>query len=312
VGLVAVEVTVSGLAAVSGVGVHGRDDPVPPNPAADAEPAIICGLRVLAGHDGQQLRRLGHLPGELGTLEHLHHRVRVSHQLVHQRLPRGGVVSVDGWLADLLVVVPGHGPFHLHLPWGVGSGQQPEQAPHGPPDERNGVLGLDRGQERGGVEHPGSPLGQQPRLGGHLLEPLEDPPEPLPEVAQHGGVEPLVLKRQLQGDLPADVAAYLSVVSRSLMPSSDRSRSTLASRDGGTECLPLEASYRSEKSASVNSRPPTSASFRWIEPSATKWPHTASASSRSVCDEAVPSISALREENDVGVILSEDDARRWG
>ena len=105
VALIAVEAMRSGLVPVAGLGVHGGDDPIRCGPLEDPKAPVRRLLDVLAGHRGQQRRRLGHPriqpfapQGKVGP-------AGIPDQRVHQRLTGRPIGPVTGRLARRPVVV---------------------------------------------------------------------------------------------------------------------------------------------------------------------------------------------------------------
>jgi hypothetical protein len=116
--------------AVAGLRIHGGDDPVGRGALEDPEAAIVGLLDVLAGHDGQQRRRLGQPRIQPLAPQGVVGPVAVADQPVHQLLPRGPILPVAGRLSRcLIIVIAAQQAADLDLQrWRAGA-QQPTDRP---------------------------------------------------------------------------------------------------------------------------------------------------------------------------------------
>ena len=192
-----------------GLRVDGRDDPVPGDPPGDPEHPIVAFVQVLAGHRGQQRRRLREHRPQLLAVEGGQQPAGVFGQRIHQRLPGSRVIVVTRRLArPQVIVVAGQQGAQPRLPLASDREQPADRRA----DQRHGVHRGHRVIQRSRVEHP--PPAHQPGLRAGLQRHLEDPVrarragQPGPHVHQHGMHEPRIAEVQPAGRvLPPGIKA---------------------------------------------------------------------------------------------------------
>jgi hypothetical protein len=158
-------------------------------------PSLLARLHVLTGDQGKQPNRLGLLSVQFGASHGRQDRQCVADQRADQPVAGLGVIPGAGRLAHGMVVVMGEQGER---------GRSRDEATH-PADRgdqlRHGVLGGDRVVQQGGVQRPPLPALEDPGLGHHGTDSLEDPLWPLraaqpgPPQGQHRRMEPRVGQR---------------------------------------------------------------------------------------------------------------------
>ncbi len=183
------------------VRVDGGDDPVRGDPPGDPEHPGRVPFQVLAGHAGQQRRRLRQRRARLLPVQCRRQRPGVAGQHIDQLLPGRRVVVVTRRLSrGRIVIVAGQRGPQLPGQLAVRGVQQPADRRA---DQRDRVHRGHRVIQRRGIQHP--PPAHQPGRSGGLQGHLENPVrlrgsgQPGPHIHQHRVHEPRVIEVQPPG-----------------------------------------------------------------------------------------------------------------
>ena len=161
------------------------------------------GLDVLAGHRGQQRRRVGLFVCELEARRLSEHRAGVCDQLVYEPGPLPGVRPVTRRLGPQAIVE--------HQLQARRLSDQPPTTPYLRGDHRVGVLRRHRVIQHRGVQRPPPAPRQRPAGPRQIPHRVKDPlraaadAQPVPPQRQHAVMEPRIVHRQARSGLPAQI-----------------------------------------------------------------------------------------------------------